>query len=137
MTLPPTLEQYRRPGPARFRLYAGLYAMLILTSVLGGKKKGDIGTLGALRSSTFTRVMFMDIGAVSTLGALYLLLSGRTAARFPAAVASLFVGSFALIPGLAYEDWAAMQTNVDFAEGKPIKVQSSEFGSRDTGKEMS
>ena len=120
MTLPSSLEQYRRPGPARFRLYAGLYAMLVLTAVLGGKKKGDIGTLGALRSSTFTRVMFMDIGAVSTLGALYLLLSGRTAARFPAAVASLFVGSFALIPGLAYEDWAAMQSR-----GNEIEIEAT------------
>ena len=120
VTLPPSLEQYRRPGPARFRLYAGLYAMLVLTAVLGGRKKGDIGTLGALRSSTFTRVMFMDIGAVSTLGALYLLLSGRTVARFPAAVASLFVGSFALIPGLAYEDWAEMQ-----AESQKIEIEST------------
>ncbi len=120
MTLPSSLEQYRRPGPARFRLYAGLYAMLILTAVLGGKKRGDIGTLGSLRSSTFTRVMFMDIGALSTLGALYLLLGGRTAARFPAAIASLFVGSFALIPGLAYEDWAAMQTR-----GQEIEIEST------------
>ncbi|WP_424950672.1 hypothetical protein [Deinococcus sp.] len=107
--LPPALEQYRRPGPARFRLYAGLYAMLLLTAVLGGRKRGDIGTLSSLKQSSFTRIMFMDIGALSTLGALYLLLTGRTAARFPAALASLFVGSFALIPGLAYEDWAAMQ----------------------------
>jgi hypothetical protein len=108
-TLPPALEQYRRPGPARFRLYAGLYALLVLTAVLGGKKRGDLGTLGTLRKSSFARIMFMDIGAVSTLGALYLLLSGRTPLRYPAAVASLVAGSFALIPGLAYEDWMAMR----------------------------
>jgi hypothetical protein len=108
-TLPPALEQYRRPGPARFRLYAGLYALLVLTAVLGGKKRSDLGTLGTLRKSSFARIMFMDIGAVSTLGALYLLLSGRTPLRYPAAVASLFAGSFALIPGLAYEDWMAMR----------------------------
>ena len=119
-TLPPALEQYRRPGAARFRLYAGLYALLLLTAVLGGKKRGDLGTLGTLGKSSFARVMFMDIGAVSTLGALYLLLSGKTAARFPAAVASLFVGSFALIPGLAYEDWAAMQ-----AESQKIEIEST------------
>lgn len=110
-TLPPALEQYRRPGPARFRLYAGLYALLILTAVLGGKKRGDTGTLGTLRRSSFARVMFMDVGALSTLGALYLLLTGRTNARYPAALASLFAGSFALIPGLAYEDWAALRAS--------------------------
>ena len=109
LTLPPALEQYRRPGPACFRLYAGLYALLVLSAVLGGKKRGDLGTLGTLRKSSFARIMFMDIGAVSTLGALYLLLSGRTPLRYPAAVASLFAGSFALIPGLAYEDWMAMR----------------------------
>jgi len=109
MTLHSRLRPYRQPGPARFRLYAGLYVTLLLTAVLGRRRPGDPGTLGALRSSSFTRVMFMDIGALSTLGALYLLLTGRTPARYPAALASLFVGSFALIPGLAYEDWAALQ----------------------------
>ena len=29
--------------------------------------------------------------------------------RYPAALASLFAGSFALIPGLAYEDWARLR----------------------------
>ncbi len=108
-TLPPALEQYRRPGAARFRLYAGLYALLILTAALKGKRAGDLGTLGTLRKSTFARVMFMDVGALSTLGALYLLLTGTTKLRYPAALASLFAGSFALIPGLAYEDWTRLQ----------------------------
>jgi hypothetical protein len=103
------LERYRRPGPDRFRLYAGLFATLLLTAVLGGRKRGDLGTLGALKHSSFTRIMFMDIGALSTLGALYLAVTGRTKVRYPAAIASLFVGSFALIPALAYEDWVALQ----------------------------
>jgi len=51
----------------------------------------------------------MDVGALSTLGALWLLLNGRTPARVPAALASLFVGSFALLPALAWEDWARLQ----------------------------
>jgi hypothetical protein len=108
MTLPASIEELRRPGPARFRLYAGLYALLLLTALLG-KRRGNLGTLATLRQSHFSRVMFMDIGAVSTLGALYLVLAGRTPVRVPAAVASLFVGSFALIPALAYEDWQALQ----------------------------
>jgi hypothetical protein len=51
----------------------------------------------------------MDIGALSTLGALYLVLNGRTRVRVPAAVASLFAGSFALLPALMLEDAAAMR----------------------------
>ena len=127
------LEPYRRPGPARFRLYGGLYALLILTALLGKKREGDLGTLAALRRSSFTRVMFMDIGALSTLGALYLALNGKTPARFPAAVASLFVGSFALIPGLAYEDWAALYAVVDSSRGKSIEVQwvAADTGAKD------
>ena len=117
------LEPYRRPGPARFQLYAGLYALLILTALLGKKRGGELGTLETLRRSSFARVMFMDVGALSTLGALYLLLNGTTPARIPAALASLFLGSFALIPGLAYEDWATLHSTADFAEGKPIEVQ--------------
>lgn len=106
--LPPALEKYRAPGPERLRLYAGLFVMLVLTAVLGRGRPGDLGTRETLRRSPFARVMFMDIGVLSTLGALYLVLNGKTAVRVPAAVASLFVGSFALLPALAWEDWRAM-----------------------------
>ena len=109
VTLPPSLEQYRRPGPARFRLYAGLYAMLVLTAVLGGRKKGDIGTLGALRAAAQTGLPI--VGAVLfPVGFAIILLFGL----------ELVTGSFALIPGLAYEDWAAMQ-----AESQKIEIEST------------
>lgn len=85
--------------------------MLVLTVALGGKRKGDIGLRGTLRRSAFARGMFADIGALSTLGALYLLVQGKTPVRVPAALASLFVGSFALLPALAYEDWVALQAD--------------------------
>jgi hypothetical protein len=69
-----------------------------------------------LKRSSFARIMFMDIGALSTLGALYLALNGKSRVRVPAALASLAVGSFSLLPALAYEDWTAMQDH-DPAEG--------------------
>ena len=103
------LEPYRRASPERLRLYLSLLAMLVLTAVFGGKRPGELGTRESLRRSSFTRVMFMDIGALGTLGALYLALNGKTAVRVPAALATLFAGSFALLPALAYEDWVAMQ----------------------------
>ena len=110
--LPPrlrSLEPYRRPGKARFQLYAALFGLLLLSARLGGKREGDLGALPTLRRSPFARVMFMDVGALSTLRALWLLLNGRTRVRVPAALASLFVGSFALLPALAWEDWARLQ----------------------------
>lgn len=107
--LPAWLEKYRTPGPDRLRLSASLFVLLVLTAVLGRGREDDLGLGGTLRRSTFARVMFMDVGALSTLGALYLVLNGKTAVRVPAAVATLFVGSFALLPALAWEDWAAMQ----------------------------
>ncbi|ANE44636.1 hypothetical protein [Deinococcus puniceus] len=102
-------EKYRRPGPERLKLYGSLFAMLVLTAVMGRKRSGELGTRATLKQSSFARIMFMDIGAVSTLGALYLVLNGKTPVRVPAALATLFVGSFALLPALAYEDWVAMQ----------------------------
>ena len=51
--------------------------------MLGRSRPGELGTLETLRRSSFARIMFMDIGAVDTLGALYLLLSGRTPLRLP------------------------------------------------------
>ena len=103
------LDQYRRPGLPRLKLYASLYAMLVLTAVLGRGRPGELGTLETLQRSSFARIMFMDIGMVSTLGALYLVLEGKTPVRVPGAVASLFAGSFALIPALAWEDWQAIK----------------------------
>lgn len=107
--LPDVLESYRRPGLERFQLYGVLLLLLVATAVLGRGRPGDLGTRETLRRSPFARVMFMDVGALSTLGALYLLLNGRTPVRVPGAVASLFAGSFALLPALAYEDWVKVQ----------------------------
>ncbi|MBB5234406.1 hypothetical protein [Deinococcus budaensis] len=109
MTPPNPLSRYRTAGPARLQLYAALFGLLVLSTVLGRRRPGDLGTLETLRRSSFARVMFMDIGALSTLGALYLVLNGKTAVRVPAALASLFVGSFALLPALAWEDWQALR----------------------------
>ncbi|MFC3832044.1 MULTISPECIES: hypothetical protein [Deinococcus] len=106
--VPPALEPYRRPSRERMRLYGALLLMLVLTATFGRKRPGDLGTRETLRRSPFARIMFMDIGALSTLGALYLVLHGRTRVRVPAALASLAVGSFALLPALAYEDWVAL-----------------------------
>ena len=103
------LDQYRRPGLPRLKLYASLFAMLVLTAVLGRRRPGELGTLETLKRSSFARIMFMDIGMISTLGALYLVLEGKTPVRIPGAVATLFAGSFALLPALAWEDWAALR----------------------------
>lgn len=103
------LSPYRQPSRERLRLFVSLFVMLVLTAVLGRGRPGELGTLDTLKRSSFARVMFMDIGALSTLGALYLVLNGKTAVRVPAAVASLFAGSFALLPALAYEDWVALR----------------------------
>ena len=103
------LEPYQQASPERLRLYLSLFAMVALTVLLGGQRTGDLGVRGTLRRSAFARGMFADIGAISTLGALYLVLNGRTSVRVPAAIATLFVGSFALLPALAYEDWVVMQ----------------------------
>lgn len=102
-------DAYRRPGKKRIQLYMGLWGMLVVTSLLKPNKDHDLGTLDTLKQSHFARVMFADIGALSTLGALYAILAGKSRARFPAALASLFVGSFALLPFLAYEDWRALK----------------------------
>ncbi|PNY81567.1 hypothetical protein [Deinococcus koreensis] len=114
----PALQKYRQPSRERLQLYGSLLLMLVLTAVFGRRRPGDLGTLDSLRRSSFTRIMFMDIGALSTLGALYLVLNGKTAVRVPAAVASLFVGSFALLPALAYEDWVALQAEKGQQKGE-------------------
>ncbi|GGK27005.1 hypothetical protein GCM10008955_20990 [Deinococcus malanensis] len=104
-----SLEKYRTPGADRLQLYAVLFGLLVVSAVAGRGRPGDLSPAHTLKRSPFARVMFMDIGVLSTLGAVYLVLKGRTPVRVPAALASLFAGSFALLPALAYEDWLAMQ----------------------------
>lgn len=121
---PAFLEPYRYPSPERLKLYASLLALLVLSTRLGRARtpgpglRDDLGVRETLRRSSFARVMFMDIGALSTLGALFLTLRGRTRLRGPAALASLFVGSFALLPALAYEDWKALQERERVGRGR-------------------
>lgn len=107
------LDAYKKPSVDRIRLYLSLLTILILTALLGQKRPGELGVRQSLKQSAFTRIMFMDIGALSTLGALYLVLNGKTNVRIPAAIASLFLGSFALLPALAYEDYIALQKQED------------------------
>ena len=106
---PMNLDLYRRPSQQRIGLYLALLLMVVLTLVLGQGRPGELGTWETLQRSPFARGMFADIGALSTLGALYLLVTGRTALRIPGALATLVLGSLALLPALAYEDWAALR----------------------------
>lgn len=110
-------DVYRTPSADRIRLYLSLLAMLLLTAIFGKKRPEELNVSQSLQKSAFTRIMFMDIGVLSTLGALYLILNGQTSIRIPAAIASLFFGGFALLPALAYEDYIALQN-------KPVKPSS-------------
>lgn len=103
------LNVYKTPSVDRIRFFLSLFTMLLFTALLGKKRPGELNVRQSLQQSAFTRVMFMDIGALSTLGALYLILNGQTSIRVPAAIASLFIGGFALLPALAYEDYIALK----------------------------
>lgn len=100
------LEPYAKPGPKRIRLYLSLWAGVALTALLSGRFR-DLGTRATLRRSHFARTMFADIGALSTLASLYVALKYRSPLRWLAAGLTLFVGSFALLPYLAWEDYRA------------------------------
>lgn len=100
------LEQYRRPGPKRIQLYLSLWAGVALTAAASGRFKG-LGTRETLRRSAFARTMFADVGALSTVAALDVALRYTSPLRFVAAGLTLFVGSFALLPYLAWEDYRA------------------------------
>ena len=100
------LEPYRKPGPKRIGLYLSLWASLALTAFIGGRFRG-LGARETLRRSPFARTMFADIGALSTVASLYVALRYTSPLRFVAAILTLFIGSFALLPYLAWEDYRA------------------------------
>ncbi len=65
----------------------------------------NLTPLQALQQSSFTRVMFADIGVFSTISFFWILLSGKDKVRFIFAGLVLVVGSFALLPYLSYFFW--------------------------------
>lgn len=99
-------EQYAKPGPKRISLLLSLWASVFATALISGRFR-DLGTRATLRRSHFARTMFADIGALSTVAGLYVVLRYRSPLRFLAAGLTLFVGSFALLPYLAWEDYRA------------------------------
>jgi hypothetical protein len=90
----------KRIGTTLFVTWIGLlvFAVLDTAKVFGT----DIGIAQTLATSSFARGMFVDIGVLSTLMACYIVFTTRLKARYIVALLTLFVGSFAALPYLAY-----------------------------------
>ncbi len=55
-----------------------------------------------LGNSSFARIMFTDIGAVSTVLAYWIAFHTEYKGRYIVAILTMFIGSFAFLPYLAY-----------------------------------
>lgn len=63
-------------------------------------KSNQISAVETLKKSSFARGMFFDIGILSTIIGLWILWSEKGYWRIPFAIATFFVGSFAVLPFL-------------------------------------
>lgn len=64
-------------------------------------RKEQIGTIETLRKSAFARTMFLDIGALSSIIAGWMIWSTKSKLRYIFGFATTFVGSFAALPFIA------------------------------------
>ncbi|KXK27236.1 MAG: hypothetical protein TR69_WS6001000109 [candidate division WS6 bacterium OLB20] len=81
---------------------AATWAGLILFAVVDGTGAfgTDIGFTASLQQSGLARIMFADIGVLSTLCAVWIIRTGHRL-RYLFAAAALFTGSFAVLPFLS------------------------------------
>jgi hypothetical protein len=85
----------------------GYWLFLILFAFIDSKGKfgSDIGVKKTLKTSSFARIMFQDIGALSTLAAIWTVTQTKNPIRWVVAFLSVFTGSFALLPFLSWHFW--------------------------------
>lgn len=84
-----------------------MWLFLIIYSSLDaqGRFGSDIGFQATLNTSSLARVMFMDIGVLSTLIALFIATRKAPFIKYLFALLTLVFGSFAALPFLAYYYW--------------------------------
>jgi hypothetical protein len=101
------LNVWRNPSPRRIGLFLGLWVLFIGYAIIEGQQPfgPDLGFLPTLVASGFARVMFSDIGILSTLAAVWMLLERKHWSAPIFAVAVLFLGSGSLLLYLALRDW--------------------------------
>lgn len=87
--------------------FLGYWFFLIL--FLKADKKGlfgtDIGVVKTLKTSSLARIMFQDIGGLSTAVAVWIVSTSKSFYRWPVAILTVFTGSFTFLPYLAIRLW--------------------------------
>lgn len=78
-----------------------IFAIVELTGLIGE----NIGVSQSLKTSSFTRAMFIDIGILATIISIWVAFGTKEKLRFFFAIAILFVGSFAFLPFLSIFFW--------------------------------
>lgn len=79
-----------------FLMWLSLVILVFIDSTGQLGQQGDV--LVALQEHSFTRIMFADIGALSTVAAIWIFFSNNNLkSRFLFAPLTLFVGSFSLL----------------------------------------
>lgn len=102
------MEHWRKPSRHRLQLIIGLWVALVIYALVSQFSVVGIDPWQTLRVSNFARVMFADIGIMSFLSAGYIFLAHRSWLRIPVALLTLFLGSFVLLPYLAWHEWRSL-----------------------------
>jgi hypothetical protein len=89
----------------RSALIVAFWLFLVILTYLDSL--GELGMVDysngeTLRNSSLARIMFVDIGVLATFAAYWVYRSSKVSIRVGFAIATLFVGSFALLPYIAY-----------------------------------
>jgi hypothetical protein len=88
-----------------FLLLMWIFLLVYSSFDAQGRLGSDIGLQASLATSSIARVMFMDIGVLSTLIALFIATRKASGIKYLFALLTLVFGSFAALPFLAYYYW--------------------------------
>jgi hypothetical protein len=103
------METWKNPSRKRLFVIVGVWVALLVFSLISSRFSA-LDFWETLQGSHFARVMFSDIGVLSTLISGYIVLVHKAVWRIPFAIAILIVGSFALLPYLALLEWLALRS---------------------------
>jgi hypothetical protein len=109
INLYPLLKKYQKlPNNKKLSLFfLGYWVFLVL--FVKADKKGvfgkDIGVIKTLKTSSLARIMFQDIGAMATAISIWIIHTGKSFWKWPVALLTIFIGSFAFLPYLAIILW--------------------------------
>ncbi|GGJ26638.1 hypothetical protein [Deinococcus roseus] len=105
------MEKLRKPSMLRVQILGGAWVLMLAVLLVSLLYTG-MDAWYILQASHFARLAYMNTLVLSALMAAYIVIQHDNWLRFPFAVATLFLGAFALLPYLVIRDVLILKNQI-------------------------